>query len=106
MAIMGPTPTGSLPGLPHQLVYRTSPCGYLDDDNLLGRCEAPRVGVSAGWSGAAPVLGDPSQDYLDALSNTPGFTVNGFTGPLLLGREHDLHGPADWRCHRRTRRTR
>ena len=35
---------------------------------------------------AAPVASaDPSPDYLDALSNTPGFTVNGFTGPLLLG---------------------
>jgi hypothetical protein len=36
--------------------------------------------------GAAPIASaDPPQDYLDALSNTPGFTVNGFTGPLLLG---------------------
>ena len=36
--------------------------------------------------GAAPIASaDPPQDYLDTLSNTPGFNVNGFTGPLLLG---------------------
>lgn len=34
---------------------------------------------------AAPANATPEDDYLGQLSNTPGVTVNGFTGPLLLG---------------------
>ena len=41
--------------------------------------------LAIGLIGAPVASADPSQDYLGALSNTPGFTVNGFTGPLLLG---------------------
>ena len=37
-------------------------------------------------AGAAPIASAPPQDYLDTLSNTPGFTVNGFTGPYSLER--------------------
>lgn len=33
---------------------------------------------------AAPAAADPEGDYLGILSNTPTFTVNGFTGPLLI----------------------
>jgi Protein of unknown function (DUF732) len=33
---------------------------------------------------AAPAGASPVDDYLGVLSNTPGFTVNGFTGPLLI----------------------
>ena len=41
--------------------------------------------LTLGLIGTPVATADPSQDYLDALSNTPGFTVSGFTGPLLLG---------------------
>ena len=41
--------------------------------------------LAIGLIGAPVASADPSQNYLETLSNTPGFTVNGFTGPLLLG---------------------
>jgi hypothetical protein len=41
--------------------------------------------LAIGLTGAPVAQADPTQDYLDALSNTPGFTVIGFTAPLLLG---------------------
>jgi hypothetical protein len=34
---------------------------------------------------AAPAQATPEDDYLGILASTPGFTVNPFTGPLLLG---------------------
>ena len=34
---------------------------------------------------AAPAHADPESDFLAVLSETPGVTVNGFTGPLLTG---------------------
>ena len=48
---------------------------------IVGALAALAIGLIGAPAGSA----NPSQDYVDALSNTPGFTVNGFTGPLLLG---------------------
>lgn len=41
--------------------------------------------AAAAAATAAPASADPEGDYLGILSNTPGVTVNGFTGPLLVG---------------------
>lgn len=41
---------------------------------------------------AAPAAADPQSDFLGILSNTPGFTVNGFTGPLLVGAGNAVCG--------------
>jgi hypothetical protein len=34
---------------------------------------------------AGPAHADPEGDYLAILGNTPGVTINGFTGPMLTG---------------------
>lgn len=41
---------------------------------------------------AAPAAATPEDDYLGVLAGTPGFTVNGFTGPMLTGAGHQICG--------------
>lgn len=41
--------------------------------------------LAVGIGVAAPAAATPEEDYLGVLSNTPGFTVTPFTGPLLTG---------------------
>jgi hypothetical protein len=42
------------------------------------------IATAVALTTAAPAGAAPEDDYLDILSNTPGFTVNGFTGPPLI----------------------
>lgn len=41
---------------------------------------------------AAPAAADPEGDYLNTLANSPGFTINGFTSPLLVGAGNAICG--------------
>jgi hypothetical protein len=42
------------------------------------------IATAVALTTAAPTDAAPEDDYLDILSNTPGFTVNEFTGPPLI----------------------
>lgn len=41
--------------------------------------------IAAAVALAAPSQADPQSDFLAILSDTPGVTVNAFTGPMLTG---------------------
>lgn len=42
--------------------------------------------VAVGFAGQS--VADPDADFLNVLGNTPGVTINGFTGPMLTGAGH------------------
>ena len=46
----------------------------------------------AAATGMGMAAADPDSDFLNVLGNTPGVTINAFTGPMLTGAGHQACG--------------